>query len=100
MSFLWLAPTATLVLGTLLAARLVAELRREALDLEIDLAEAAEAFAQISDYGVELDGATARIESLLEAFASPLRAGSQTRRAVRHWWARARHSTTETHVVQ
>lgn len=69
------------------------------MNLEIELAEAAEAFAVVADFRVAIDGASARIERLLEVFGSPMRAGSQTRRTVRHWWARAREFGHQTNIV-
>lgn len=93
MSFLWLLPTAVLVLGSVMCARVALGLRDDAVDVEVALAEAAEAIAVVAASGSQLDETSERLEHVIGAVGSPLRVARQVRSTTRHWWRRARRSS-------
>jgi hypothetical protein len=97
-SYLWLVPTAVLVVGSVVIARLTSDVRSLSAASEVDLAEAAEAIDIIGQHRPELAATTVRLERLVETVGSPVRAVRQARLTVRHWWRRARRTRPPTDV--
>jgi len=97
-SYVWAIPAAVLVMTAAITAKLNVGLSRDAVLADAELAEAGEAIDVVGGFRRELSEATGRIELLIAALRSPLRAVRQARRTARHWWSRARRSATNPDV--
>ncbi len=97
-SYMWAIPAAVLVVTAGITSRMSVGLRHQATTAEAELAEAAEAIDVVGGFRAELSETTARLESLIAVVRSPMRAARQARRTARHWWSRARRSSTKRDV--